>query len=254
MLINYLVQRPVSCWGIASLLALCPLVGAEPEPVKPEKKSHWKHTATMGITLAQGNSETALGHLSLLSLRTWELNEFSAKVNGSYGKSDGVKNNETLHGALQYNRNIGEKKSFFYARVDTLHDAIADIEYRLSASPGYGYHFLDNDRFKLSFELGPGFITEKLGSGDRNSYLTTRVGQNFEWRINERSRIWQSTEWLPQVSDFTNFIVVSELGVESKLTSNLNLRVMLQDNFDNQPSPGRKSNDLRLITGLSYSF
>jgi hypothetical protein len=31
-------------------------------------------------------------------------------------------------------------------------------------------------------------------------------------------------------------------------------RVTLQDNFVNQPAPGRKDNDIKLISGLAYKF
>jgi len=31
-------------------------------------------------------------------------------------------------------------------------------------------------------------------------------------------------------------------------------RVILQDNFVNQPAPGRKDNGIKLISGLAYKF
>lgn len=218
-----------------------------------EEKPKWETSAALGFTLTSGNSDTVLATASLLSLKKWEVHELSAGINGSYGETEGVQNNGMVRGTVQYNRLLGESDSYFYGKADLLHDTIADVDYRLSVSPGYGYYFLNNDKMKLSAEIGPGFIYEKLGSME-DSYATLRVAERFEYKISERARLWQSAEWLPQVDEFTNYLLVAEIGVESDLTEKMSLRVSLQDNYDNQPAPGRKSNDLRLVTGIGYKF
>ncbi len=225
--------------------------GAETAAAKEEPR--WETTAALGFTLTQGNSDTVLVNANLLGLKKWELNELSAKLNGSYGQVEGDKNNEVLHGSAQYNRLLGDSNSYFYGKADALHDAIADVEYRFAASLGYGYYFIHNDKINLSAEIGPGYIVEKLGAGN-NHYFTLRIGERFEYKINERARLWQSAEWLPQTADFANYLLVAEIGVESELTTKMRLHVSLQDSYDNRPAPGRKANDLRIITGFSYKF
>ncbi len=240
----------LACVVLATNLTLTSTFAAEAEV---EEKPKWETSAALGFTLTQGNSDTVLATASLLSLKKWELNELSAGINGSYGEVDSVKNNETARGTVQYNRLIGDSDSYFFGKADLLHDSIADVEYRLSLSAGYGYYLVKNDRMQLSAEIGPGYIFEKLGSGS-DDYLTLRAGERFEYKISDRARIWQSLEYLPQVEEFGNFLLVGEIGIESDLTEKMSLRVSLQDNYDNEPAPGRKSNDLRLITGIGYKF
>jgi putative salt-induced outer membrane protein YdiY len=175
----------------------------------------------------------------------------TAGLNGSYGEVEGVKNNEVARGTFQYNRLLGDTDSYFFGKADLLHDSVADVEYRLSLSPGY--YFTKNEKTKLSAEIGPGYIFEKVGSLE-DDYLTLRVGERFEYKINDRARLWQSVEFMPQVDEFSNYLLVAEIGVESDLTEKMSLRVSLQDNYDNQPAAGRKSNDLRLVTGIGYKF
>lgn len=236
--------------ALATALLASPVMGAD---AVVEEKPKWETSAAFGFTLTSGNSDTVLGTASLLSLKKWELNELSAGVNGSYGEVEGVKNNELVRGTVQYNRLLGDTDSYFYGKADLLHDSVADVEYRLSVSPGYGYYFVKNDRTKLSAEVGPGYIFEKLGSGE-DDYLTLRVGERFEHKISERARLWQSLEFMPQVEEFANYLIVAEIGIESDLTEKMSLRVSFQDNYDNRPAPGRKSNDLRLVTGIGYKF
>ena len=45
-----------------------------------------------------------------------------------------------------------------------------------------------------------------------------------------------------------------EIGLEAQINDNLAFRARFQDNYDNTPFIGSKSNDMRLITGLSYYF
>jgi len=241
------VIKAVVLLGLLNALP-CQLQSAEAAPSKG-----WETSAAVGFTLTQGNSDTVLATANLLGLKKWEANELSAGLNASYGEVEGLQNNGMTRGTVQYNRILNDGKSYFYGKADLLHDAIADVNYRFSVSPGFGYYILKNDTFNLSAEIGPGFISEKVG-GIRDDYMTIRVGEKFEYKISERARLWQSLEYLPQVDDFENFLLVAEIGVESDLTEKLSLRVSLQDNYDNQPAAGRKSNDLRLVTGLGYKF
>ena len=230
----------------------CSALSAE-DIAKTEKETEWKTSAALGFTLNQGNSDAVLVNADLLGLKKWELNELSTKLNGSYGQAEGEKNNEVLHGTAQYNRLLGGTDFYFYGKGDLLHDAVADVEYRFTASFGAGYYFVHRDKKKLSAEMGLGHIVEKLGAGN-NDYFNLRVGERFDYEISERARLWQSAEWLPEAADFANYLLIAEIGVESDLTEKMSLRVSLRDNYDNRPAPGRKSNDLRLVTGLGYKF
>ncbi|MCS1411711.1 MAG: hypothetical protein M2R45_04913 [Verrucomicrobia subdivision 3 bacterium] len=238
---------------LAFAFSLLSASASEGEPAAVKETPKWETSAALGFTLTQGNSDTVLVNANLISLKEWELNELSTGINGSYGEVESAKNNEVLRGTAQYNRLLGKTDSYFYGKADLLHDAVADVEHRLRVSTGYGYYFINNDKMKLSAEIGTGYIVEKLGGGE-DDYLTLRAGEKFEYNINERARLWQSTEWLPQVEDFSNYLLVAEFGVESDLTEKMSLRVSLQDNYDNQPAPSRKSNDLRLVTGIGYKF
>lgn len=212
----------------------------------------WETTASLGFTITSGNSDSVLANAQVLSLRKWEQNEIRLGADASYGELDNEKNVEGLHGFAQYNRLFTER-FFGYLRLDGLHDAIADIEYRFTLSPGVGYYFIKNPTTTLSGEVGPAFIYEKVG-GEETGYFTARLAERFEHKFNDNVRIWQSIEFLPQVDDFNNFLINAEVGVESKLTEKLALKVFAVDNYDNEPAPGRKENDLKVVTAIGYTF
>jgi len=61
-------------------------------------------------------------------------------------------------------------------------------------------------------------------------------------------------EFLPQVDKPDNYLINAEVGVETPITKKFSLRTVLQDSFANIPAPGRKDNDIKLISGLTYKF
>jgi len=219
---------------------------------EPEKKPKWESSAGLGLTLTEGNSRTLQINGSIQTAKKWDRNEINLGADGTYGEDRGDKNAESLRGYGQYNR-LFTDRTFGYLRLEALHDDIADIDYRISFSPGIGYYFIKNDRTYLRGEVGPGLIHEKVG-GEEDTYMTLRLAERFEHKLNDRARIWQSLELLPQVDDWENFIINAEIGIESDITKSLSQRTYVQNTYDNEPAPGRRENDLKLVAAIVYKF
>ena len=217
-----------------------------------EKKPAWETSAAAGLTFTSGNSKTLLATASIVTLHKWTKNELSLGADGSYGQNDSVKNNESVHGFGQYNRLFNERV-FGFGRVDALHDAIADVDYRVSLSAGAGNYFIKNKRTTLTGEFGPGVIFQHKG-GENSTYMTLRIAERFEYKLTERAKVWQSLEFLPQVDDFNNYIVNFEVGIETALTQKMSLRTWIQDTYQNEPAANREKNDFKLVAGVGYKF
>ena len=243
--------RTIKTAIVASIFAatICTVSAQGPAP---EKVPGWDTSAALGFTLTRGNSDTLLFTGNFLTGKKWDQNELSFGSDAAYGENNGEKNAESVHGFGQYNRLLTER-IYGYLRLDGLHDAVADVQYRFTLSPGAGYYFIKTENTKLSGEIGPGFIYEKQGE-DTRGYFTLRLAERFDQKMSDRAKIWQSVEILPQVDDFDNYIVNAEIGVETSLTAKLSLRNYLQDSYDNRPASGREKNDLKLVTSLAYKF
>jgi Putative salt-induced outer membrane protein len=214
----------------------------------------WDLSAAAGLTLTRGNSKTLLFTGNILGEKKWEQkNELSLGVDGVYGENSGVKNAEALHGFGQYNRLFTERL-FGYLRVEGLHDAIADIKYRLTVSPGLGYYFIKEAATTFRGEIGPGYLYEKDDDGSHHSYMTLRLAERFEHKLNDHAKVWEAAEILPQVDKFDNYIVNAEVGVETSMSKHLSLQTYLQDSYHSRPATGRLKNDIKLVAGIKYKF
>lgn len=222
-----------------------PAVPAPPKPV-------WQQSASLGFILTKGNSDNVLFTADYRAARKGRQSEVALGIDASYGEDNGTKNNEQLRVFAQYNWLFTEQ-IYSFARAEGLHDGIADIDYRYTLSAGAGHYFLKNGKTVLSAEIGPGYTFERV-AGMNNDYASLRMGERYEHRFNDKTRVWQTLEYLPQVTDFGNYIVTFEVGLETVLTDKISLRLTVRDMFDSEPAPGREKNDLRFLTGVAVKF
>jgi len=236
---------------LAAVAALAPSTFAQSAPTAPPNTG-WVTTAAFGFTLAKGNTDNMLLTGNLLSSKKWGQNEMDWGIDGTYGETDGVRSAGNIHVFDQYNRLFTER-FFGLLRVDGVNDSIADVDYRITLSPGVGYYFIKNTNTFLRGEAGPGFVFEKVG-GIEDNYVVLRIAERFETKFNDRVKLWQSIEFLPAVEDFSSYVINAEIGIDTSLTKKLSLRTFVQDTYDSTPSPGLKKNDVKLVAAIAYKF
>lgn len=217
-----------------------------------QKEPTWEKSAALGLTLTRGNSKTLNFTGNIQATKKAAQNEYNLGADATYGENDGDRNAQNARGYGQYNRLFTER-FFGYFRLEAFHDSIAHIDYRITLGPGVGYYFIKEKDMTLRAEAGPSYVHEKLAD-DTNDYLTLRLAERFDWKLNDRAKIWQSLEVLPQVDDWDNYILTAEAGLETSITPKLSLRTYVQDTYDNDPAPDRQKNDLKFVTAIAYKF
>ena len=229
----------------------------------------WDASVAAGGTLTRGNSETFLSTLTFKAVRKWTNNEVLLGAAGSYGENTSevtentaggnpIKRDRTTTSAAnsaaysQFNHSFTES-IYGGGRVDFVHDAIAELKYRVTVSPLAGYYLMKNPTTKLSIEFGPSGVFERQGK-ENNQYAALRFGERFEHKFTPKNKVWQAFDYIPQVNRWGNYLLVAEIGGEAAFTEQFSLRAVVQDTYDNQPANHRKKNDLKLITSLVYKF
>lgn len=249
-------SRTVLVVGFAFGLAASSALAQEADAgtIATNEPPKWDATANMGFSLTSGNSDTMLLTGSLIGNREFleGRSKLELGIAGAYGEDSNVANVQTLRGWGQYNQDFAQRW-YWLGRVEGFHDGIADIDYRLTLSPGIGYWILKQEQTRLSAEGGLSYVFERKG-GSQNDYFALRLAERFEHDFNDKVQLWQDFEIFPQIDDLENYFFNFRIGIKSALSKKLSLDVMFIDNYVNQPAAGRKSNDVKFITGLSYKF
>jgi putative salt-induced outer membrane protein YdiY len=240
------------CIAVPLSLSAC-LNGLSADPT-----TDWVSSAAAGLTLTRGNSETLMATLAGTTGKKWDQHELSFGASGTYGESEvngvNTKNAESFNAFGQYNHLFTERL-YGYGRAEFLHDGIAAIRYRVTLTTGAGYYFIKQEGTEFSAEGGPGYIWDDLGGVYRH-YVTLRFAEKIKHDLSDRARVWQTAEFLPQIDDFSNFIINAEIGIEADITADkkLSLRSYIQDTYNNEPAPGREKNDAKLVAAIVYKF
>ena len=230
----------------------------------PPKKNPWDASATLGVTLTEGNSKTLLASGQIAANKKWgdkSENEINLGADGVYGQqqvqeSDGSKQTQTsanaIHAFGQYNRLFTERL-YGFGRVEALSDEIALVHYRVALTVGAGYYFIQKTNLTLRAEAGPGYVWENLAGKD-NDYATLRFAERGEWKMTAHAKLWESVEYLPQVDRFGNYVINSEFGIDTAISAHLSQVTFLQDTYRSEPAAGKLHNDLKLVAGIKYKF
>ncbi len=254
---------------ITNVVAVVPAPASAPAPAAPAKIT-WQSAVSAGLTLTRGNSQSMLFTATILTEKKAKENEYSLGAGLSYGNQSSSQNLpspftgsittskdtvNTYNAFGQWNHLFTE--TFFgYVRTDALRDTIASIDYRFNLGPGVGYYLIKKETTTLAFEAGAGYEYEHLlnSASAYQSFATVRLAERFEHKFNDRARLWQKVELVPQVDKMDNYVVNFEIGVEAAMSKSFSLKTYLDDTYNNRPATGRQKNDAKIVAGVSYKF
>ena len=217
-----------------------------------KEKGAWKRAIEAGVSTASGNSDVLRCDGSASAAKETDANYVFLEAAGRYGESDNETDAASATGEAKYQHKLTERT---YAALDgyAKHDQIADLSYRLRGSVSLGRRFIWTERAVLSAELGPGYVAEKKG-GEQEGFFAGRAGQYLEILVADNLQIWQSAEFVQNLEDSAVYFVNAEVGLETVLAGNLNLRFSVEDAYDSQPAEGKESNDVTTKTTLVWKF
>ena len=214
--------------------------------------AEWENSFDLGATITKGNSDSTLITAGFTSALKEKSDEYLLNLFYTYGESEDNSTNDDVLANASWKHLVNDK-TYVGARFDFLRDDIADLNYRTSITATAGTYLIKNDVTQLSVEGGIGYTFEEQGGID-NDYANLYIGEFFEHKFNESTKVYQSLTLFSPVDDFDNYNFIAELGIETTLSKTLSLKVFAQNKYDAQPATGRDSNDIRFVTGISYKF
>ncbi len=247
------------CVGVvAALLGAhgSPAVGAEPSAAIPAVDAD--HSVHAGLSLNAGNSESVRLNLGAVSAAdVGDEISYRLGLDYNYGESstgDRASRRDVDNGKLFGNVRTDLQPPWFIAvDASALFDHMAEIDRRVTIGPALGLDIVRRTGLRWSVEAGPAMLWERV-AGVNDDYVAVRVAEQFDWRPDDRLRIWHRIEWTADGSDLANSLLNAEFGIESRIGQRTRLRSVLQDRYDARPGPGLRHNDVSLVTGIALEL
>jgi putative salt-induced outer membrane protein YdiY len=230
---------------------------ALPPEVKPDPDSFWKGwtgSLEFGLNGSDGNSQSVAMRAAANAKRDMSTMTTLLGISYVYGSQDGDKNLE--HGEINARNDwkIGSPWRIF-ATGKVEYDTFKDWEWRLSAFAGFGYEFIKTDNTLLLGRIGAGASKEFKSSKNRIE-PELDIGLDWEHKIDERQKVFVSGDYYPSLHRFTDYRAVIKAGYEVLVDpkNNLSLKLGAEDNYNSNPGPDRKKNDLLYFATIVYNF
>lgn len=144
---------------------------------------------------------------------------------------------------------------FRYLRASFEHDRPKDVDLRSIFGGGYGLQIVEDERSSLSLRGGIDYITVERIAGANEDYPAFGWGLRAAHRLGQSQvELFHDQDGFLQLTDGSGVILRSRTGLRAPVAGRLNASLQLNVDWEENPAPGRKSTDSRLLVGLGYAW
>lgn len=223
----------------------------------PGWRDFWSGAADLGLATARGNARTTTVSTGFNASRETGFDRTRLNFSQIYSTQNttepyGATANR-INGGVRYDRDISGRL-FAFGFGDFTFDEFQDLDLRSVLGGGLGWKIIDTERTFFSFGAGANWAREKFATGLVRNSGELNLGEESSHKLTDTVRLFQSISVYPNLSETGEFRMDFDGGMSAKLNSFLSWNVTVSDRYLSNPLPGKKSNDLLLTTGVSFTF
>lgn len=224
-------------------------------PHPPRFLEGWHSQIELGLTGSSGNSNVASFRGALKAERETETERSTADA--SYfvteNRSETTRNEFTV--GLIHDRMLPESPWFLFVKGRYDFDQFRPWRHRLGGHGGLGITLVKRDDLELNARLGGGLVKEL--DGERELRPEGLIGTALvRWNLTEKQTLSVNTSFFPDLAEWGEFRVLSNLDWKLKLdtASGLSLKIGIANEYESVTDNGAKHNDLKYYSALVFEF
>ena len=243
-------------WTIVPLLLFCLFSPVQGQATGTTSATDpWAGAFGAGLSLTGGNTSTKSFNISLNAIRDPKTNNVM-KFSGLYLRVSQKQEKTADRLRLGFRDEWAlSDRTFLFGVLNYQRDPFKEIDYLINPLGGIGYKLVNSERVILSAGGGAGLSWEKNPDVSVNRSGTVNGSQELEFHLSEGTLLYQHLSALWKMEDFQDSIYHFTVGVDTKLTTHIRLKVEFADDYTNlTPSPDILKNDTAFLTTFLYSF
>lgn len=223
----------------------------QPPPPPPG----WIGSASAGIALTQGNSDTSNVNLAY-EVKRETGSRWVFKSTGLFlrGESEG----ELITNRLAFNAREEWKwseRTSLFGQLQYMRDTFKEIDYLVSPNVGVNRYLIKDDRTELGVDAGIGAVWEKNPGLDARSSGALTAGQSFQHKLTATTTLTEKVAALWKTSDLADALYAITLGIAANVTDTIQMKAELLDTYKNKSvSATVVKNDVAFVLSFVYKF
>ncbi len=216
----------------------------------------WTGSFASGLNGKTGNSENLDINLNLDLQRKLGLSMTKIQTNYFFSRNQLATTTDRFFALLRQERDFANNPRWSWFGQGTFErDEFKAFDYRLGIHSGFGFKVYDLEDRKLKLRFGGG-ASRQVGGLNDAWVPELQFGGDWERQLTDRTKVYASADFFPNVSDFSDYRLNTSGGLEFVLDEALNLsfRMFFLNIFDSTPEPGNQDNDLDYGMALVFGF
>ena len=225
------------------------------EIVEEEVVPAYTGSFAAGFNGKSGNSENIDFNFAVNVTRDSDFATSIFIANYFYASSSVITTTDRWFSQFRSEIKFANPRYSWFNQVGVEIDRFKAYDYRISLHTGLSYKLIDEELRKLKFRFGGGTSSEVGGASGAYS-PELQLGADWERKIFEHTRLYATADYFPNVSDFGDFRLNSNAGLDVLVdkTRNINFRIFAQNRYDSTPPEGNQESDLDYGAALVVGF
>jgi len=209
----------------------------------------------LGISGAEGNTETADIRVGLRSKREDETSRMKISVTYQWSTSSGETIRNQGNAFIFHDWLIPGSPWFTFVNGNYDFDQFRSWEHRVSGFGGFGYGLVETETLEMTTRIGGG-ATKEFGGADDIRPEGLISGALVKWKPTDAQTVTAFATLYPDLSDFFKFRFL--MGLEWFITidqaDGLSLKFGIENEYESMTEGGEEHNDLKYYGALVIDF
>ena len=243
--------------GAALAQSLAPTAPVAPPPPNV-KLDHWRWELGLGASVSSGNTESSSATFNADGARLSAHGKWTVNGRLLYAKDAQGTTAEQVAADSRYDVT---PLVFLFGQVGGLRDRPANLDLRVTAGGGAGYHVVETPETIFDVTAGLGYAQDRYTKPTLvNDQVRTSLGR-VEMLLGENSshRLTDNTTFKQQLSlspalDSSGLRAEWKAGLAVAMTAKLKLSVNASMRYNSDPGTGLKKTDTLVVTGVQLTL
>ena len=232
----------------------------------------WNGGASVGFSLARGNSQTENLALAFNLAHPTEKDKITAYLSSVYTNNALATPSEVanlIQAGLEYDYTL-KGPIFANAEAQFVSNALQELDLRQIYGGGLGDHAIKSDATTLDLIVGLNYTHETYSDGPpvtpptipptlvsygvTNRFAAFTLEDDFMHKLGKSTVITEKLDFYPNISETGEYQMAFLFGTVTKVSKWLGWQNQFSDIYVSNPPVGTKKNDVILTTGLNISF